>query len=125
MGLLDAALAQRGVTQQDVLAEINQLLDWSTFERLLLVIPTAAKGEPSYPALMMFKVLLLQRWYGLSDPAMEAALFEAARKLLDESSRSAERPSGEANGDSRPFTSATGRRRRRVSGVAAALRVGS
>jgi IS5 family transposase len=25
---------------------------------------------------MMFKVLLLQRWYGLSDPAMEAALFD-------------------------------------------------
>jgi hypothetical protein len=82
LGFLDAALAQRGVTRQDVLAEINQLLDWSTFERLLLVIPTAAKGEPSYPALMMFKVLLLQRWYGLSDPAMEAALFEAARKLF-------------------------------------------
>ena len=77
LGFLDAALAQRCVTREDVLAEINQLLDWSTFERLLLVIPTAAKGEPSYPAL-----LLLQRWYGLSDPAMEAALFEAARKLF-------------------------------------------
>src|SRR5262249_39163576 len=32
--------------------------------------------EPSCAALMMFKVLLLQRWYGLSDPAMEAALFD-------------------------------------------------
>jgi IS5 family transposase len=76
LGFLDAALAQRGVVRQDVLEEINRLLDWSAFERLLLVIPTAAKGEPSYPALMMFKVLLLQRWYGLSDPAMEAALFD-------------------------------------------------
>ena len=25
---------------------------------------------------MMFKVLLLQRWHGLSDPAMEATLFD-------------------------------------------------
>jgi hypothetical protein len=39
-----------------------------------LLIPIAKKGEPSYPPLVMFKVLLLQRWYGLSDPAMEAAL---------------------------------------------------
>src|SRR3982074_515137 len=76
LGFLDAALAQRCGVRQDVLEEINRLLDWSAFERLLLVIPTAAKGEPSYPALMMFKVLLLQRWYGLSDPAMEAALFD-------------------------------------------------
>ena len=76
LGFLDAALAQRGTCRADVLEEINRLLDWSAFERLLSVIPTAAKGEPSYPALMMFKVLLLQRWYGLSDPAMEAALFD-------------------------------------------------
>jgi IS5 family transposase len=50
-------------------------LDWSAFERLLAVIPVAAKRAPSFPALRMFKVILLQRWYGLSDPAMEAALF--------------------------------------------------
>jgi IS5 family transposase len=76
LGFLDAALAQRGGGRSDILDEVNRLLDWGRFERLLSVIPTAAKGEPSYPALMMFKVLLLQRWYGLSDPAMEAALFD-------------------------------------------------
>lgn len=76
LGFMDAALAQRGVGRTDVLEEINRLLDWQPFERLLSVIPTAAKGEPSYPALMMFKVLLLQRWHGLSDPAMESALFD-------------------------------------------------
>jgi IS5 family transposase len=31
-------------------------------------------GAPAYPALMLFKALLLQRWYNLSDPAMEEAL---------------------------------------------------
>lgn len=76
LGFLDAALSRRGGGRRDVLAEIGQLLDWGAFERLLAVIPVAAKGEPSFPALMMFKVVLLQRWYGLSDPAMEAALFD-------------------------------------------------
>jgi len=76
LGFLDAALSGRGGGRRDVLAEIGQLLDWSAFERLLAVIPVAAKGEPSFPAVTMFKVLLLQRWYVLSDPAMEAALFD-------------------------------------------------
>ena len=76
LGFMDAALAERGAGRDEVLGEISRLLDWQPFERLLSVIPTAAKGEPSYPALMMFKVLLLQRWHGLSDPAMDAALFD-------------------------------------------------
>lgn len=76
LGLLDAAVSRRGGRRREALDEINRLLDWSPFEQVLAVIPVAAKGEPSFPALMMFKVLLLQRWYGLSDPAMEAALFD-------------------------------------------------
>jgi IS5 family transposase len=76
LGLMDAAVSRRGRGRREVLDEIGQLLDWSAFERLLAVIPVAAKGEPSFPPLMMFKVLLLQRWYGLSDPAMEAALYD-------------------------------------------------
>lgn len=76
LGFLDAAVSRRGGDRRDVLDEISRFLDWSAFARLLAVIPVAAKGEPSFPPLMMFKVLLLQRWYGLSDPAMEAALFD-------------------------------------------------
>jgi IS5 family transposase len=76
LGFLDAAVSRRCGSRREVLDELRELLDWSAFEQLLAVIPVAAKGEPSFPALMMFKVLLLQRWYGLSDPAMEAALFD-------------------------------------------------
>ncbi|NEW95454.1 transposase [Rhodopseudomonas sp. BR0G17] len=75
-GLLDAAVSRRKPRRPDVLDDIGRLFDWAAFERLLAVIPVAAKGEPSFPALTMFKALLLQRWYGLSDPAMEAALFD-------------------------------------------------
>jgi transposase, IS5 family len=51
-------------------------VDWAPFERALKDVHSAAKGEAAYPPLTMFKVLLLQRWYSLSDPAMEAALFD-------------------------------------------------
>jgi IS5 family transposase len=33
-----------------------------------------AVGNPAYPPLLMFKILLLQRWYNLSDMAVEEAL---------------------------------------------------
>jgi IS5 family transposase len=76
LGLMDAALSKRGNGRRDALDEVHGLLDWAAFERLLCGLRTAAKGEPSYPPLMMFKVLLLQRWHGLSDPAMETALYD-------------------------------------------------
>jgi len=37
-------------------------------------VHAAARGRPSYPPLLMVKVLLLQQWYSLSDPQMEEAL---------------------------------------------------
>ncbi len=73
---LDSALSRRQGRRPDALAEIHALVDWVPFERALNDIHQAVRGEPAYPPLMMFKVLLLQRWYGLSDPAMEAALFD-------------------------------------------------
>jgi transposase, IS5 family len=76
LGWIDGALARRAGRRRDALAEISQLVDWSPIERLLGGIHRAAKGEAAYPPLMMFKVVLLQRWYDLSDPAMEAALFD-------------------------------------------------
>jgi transposase, IS5 family len=74
LNFMDAAVSQRPQGRVSALDEIARLVDWAAFERLLSTIPIAKKGEPSYPPLVMFKVLLLQRWYGLSDPAMEAAL---------------------------------------------------
>ena len=73
---VDGALARRRGRRRDGLAEIERLVDWEPIARLLAPIHCAAKGEPAYPPLMMFKVVLLQRWYGLSDPQMEEALFD-------------------------------------------------
>ena len=74
LGFLDAAVSRRGNGGVEALAEIERLVDWSGFEILLNGVHASARGEAAYPPLVMFKVLLLQRWYGLSDPAMEAAL---------------------------------------------------
>lgn len=74
LGMIDAVLSRRSKRRADALAILSGLVDWTRFEALLNNIHTARKGEASYPPLMMFKVLLLQRWHNLSDPAMEAAL---------------------------------------------------
>lgn len=59
------------------LDKIGQFIDWSNIEKLLrkkYKKTASADGGPAYPALPMFKLLLLQRWYRLSDPGLEEAL---------------------------------------------------
>lgn len=56
------------------LERIAGLLDWVRLEALLGGVYGSGTGRPSYPPLVMLKVLLLQGWYGLGDPAMEEAL---------------------------------------------------
>ena len=56
------------------LERISGLLDWSRLEVLLAGVYASPTGRPSYPPLVLLRVLLLQGWYGLSDPAMEEAL---------------------------------------------------
>lgn len=74
LGWADAVVAERRPVRRDRLSEVHGLLDWQPFEGLLVGIHAAARGEAAYPPLMMFKLLLLQRWYDLSDPAMEEAV---------------------------------------------------
>lgn len=74
LGCLDAAVGQRAGGRRDKLSEIASLVDWSRFEAFLSGIHASRRGEAGYPRLLMFKVVLLQRWYGLSDPGMEEAL---------------------------------------------------
>lgn len=53
---------------------IAERLDWSGVQAALSGLRSGRRGAPPYPALMMFKALLLQQWYGLSDPGLEEAL---------------------------------------------------
>lgn len=56
------------------LERIGQVFDWGAVERLVSGVYSARSGRPSWPPLMMVKALLLQQWYGLSDPGLEEAL---------------------------------------------------
>ena len=56
------------------LERISSLLDWDRISALLEGVYASTTGRPSFPPLVLFKVLLLQGWYGLGDPAMEEAL---------------------------------------------------
>jgi IS5 family transposase len=56
------------------LERIARAFDWSSVERLVAGVYGAKTGRPSWPPVMMVKALLLQQWYGLSDPGLEEAL---------------------------------------------------
>lgn len=56
------------------LDRIGSAFDWAAVERLVSGVYSARSGRPSWPPLMMVKALLLQQWYGLSDPGLEEAL---------------------------------------------------
>lgn len=61
------------------LDDIHELLDWSRIEIHLQDMFSSKRGEPAWPPLLMFKIMLLQQWYSLSDEGIEKQL---ARDLL-------------------------------------------
>lgn len=73
LGFAEAFLAP-GLGSNATLAKIDELVKWYRFDKLLARVRPGATGRPPYPALSMLKALLLQQWYGLSDPGLEEAL---------------------------------------------------
>ena len=69
------AFVAPGVGRNARVDRIEDLFNWSRFEKLLKPM-RSAQGRKGYPALTMFKALLLQQWYGLSDPGLEEALLD-------------------------------------------------
>ena len=59
--------------------DIDKLIVWQEVKELLAGIHDKKCGNSAYPPLLMFKALLLQAWYGMSDSQLENAL---ARDLL-------------------------------------------
>jgi IS5 family transposase len=72
LSLADGLVAQVGVNRS--LERLAGAVDWGCFEALLSGIYASQRGRPSYPPLVLFKCLLLQQWYRLSDPALEEAV---------------------------------------------------
>ncbi len=73
VSLADITTSHR-VRKSEFFAQINTLIDWNPIDKLLHKYyrkGRSATGRESYPALMLFKMALLQTWYGLSDYELE------------------------------------------------------
>jgi IS5 family transposase len=59
------------------LAEMELVVPWNSILPLIEPFyPVAGRGRHPYPIATMLRVHLMQNWFGLSDPAMEEALYE-------------------------------------------------
>ncbi len=70
------AFLPKGFGRNARLEKIAVLLDWRPLEVLVLNVRGGEQGRPPYAALAMFKALLLQQWYGLSDHGLEESLLD-------------------------------------------------
>ena len=66
--------AEARVPQGHFLRQVDHKIDWQPFQAELERLNPSRRGRPSYPPLMLFKALLLQCWYNLSDPGLEEAI---------------------------------------------------
>ena len=70
--------AKKKRTRREIfLAEMEQVVPWSSLLKDIEgVYPVAGRGRRPYPVEAMLRIHLMQNWFGLSDPAMEEALYE-------------------------------------------------
>jgi len=63
--------------REGFLAQMDAVVPWEQFEQLIVpYYPVAGRGRRPYPLRAMLKIHFMQQWFGLSDPAMEEALWE-------------------------------------------------
>jgi len=75
LGFVDAFLGgSRLGGSSTVLDRIGSLVKWYRFEKLLAGFNDDGPGQPGWPALVLYKALLLQSLYGLSTRDLEEAL---------------------------------------------------
>ena len=70
--------AKKKRTRREIfLGEMEQVVPWAPLLKLIEPLyPVAGRGRRPYPIEAMLRVHLMQNWFGLSDPAMEEALYE-------------------------------------------------
>jgi IS5 family transposase len=68
------ALLSEGRGRNAALERVSSLVDWAGLETLLKGLRDPGPGRPGYRPLLLFKALLLQAWYGLSDADLEYRL---------------------------------------------------
>ncbi|MDR5762960.1 IS5 family transposase [Caballeronia sp. LZ035] len=70
-------LSTKRTRKRDFLDEMRRVVPWS---RLIALIepdyPKGKTGRPPFPVATMLQIHFMQQWFGLSDPAMEEALYD-------------------------------------------------
>lgn len=74
LGFVDAWLPQGAGVGSERLDRLTALVRWYRFEKLLARLCDDGPGRAAYGPLLMFRALLLQSLYGLSDAQLEEAL---------------------------------------------------
>jgi len=78
MSFGDGEYAAKKKTRREIfLAEMEHVVPWQSLLNLIEPFyPVSGRGRRPYPLQTMLRVHLMQNWFGLSDPAMEEALYE-------------------------------------------------
>jgi IS5 family transposase len=74
MSFVEAFLGGKVLGSPGTLDRIGSLVKWYRFEKLLEGLRRDGPGHPGWPALVLYKALILQSLYGLSDRELEEAL---------------------------------------------------
>ena len=73
IGLADSFIVQPRLVS--ILDKIDTIIDWEPIRRRIEELYRLdGPGRPAFPAISLFKTLLLQGWHDLSDYAAEAAV---------------------------------------------------
>ena len=80
-GLFDLEFHEKKIKEyQPPLAKLDKVIDWEMFRRpieeALYVEPKGAGGRPPFDKIMMFKILILQKYYNLSDEQTEFQIID-------------------------------------------------
>lgn len=68
-------LSTKKTREREFLDEMNRVVPWTELVALIEPqSPRAKTGRPPFPIETMLRIHFLQQWFGLSDPAMDAAL---------------------------------------------------
>jgi len=73
LGFADYIVQKRKI-KQEFFHQINQLIDWRSVSNIInrhYQKGESTRGRPSYEGIILFKMTLLQTWYGLSDFEVE------------------------------------------------------
>ncbi|MFC1877172.1 transposase [Thermodesulfobacteriota bacterium] len=63
----------------NLMVKLDKSIDWSRIESILMghyTVGTSGEGADAYPPLLLFKCMLLQKWFRIkSDPELENQIY--------------------------------------------------